>query len=324
MEGWRARLAFDPVPPLGTATNDALRYHVRRDLLDEAVLSPAALWELPAVRRLLRKQKTNGSWRYPGTRRTSLRSADNYDQLETYRIVGELVEKFGITRDHPAMRRAAEFLFSHQTEGGDFRGIYGTQYSPNYTAAIMELLIKGGYGRDERVAQGFRWLFKIRQRDAGWAIPVRTMGEKLDARTMNGDTIEPDRTKPFSHFVTGIVLRAFAADEGRRRSAAAKNAGKLLVSRFFRRDAYPDRSAADFWTRFSYPFWFTDLLSSLDSLSRLGFGRKDSGIAPALEWFVDKQQPTGTWDLKILRGADKALPLWLSFAICRVVKTLYE
>ena len=111
MEAWRRILFFDPLPPLITAENEAIRYYARRDLLGEAVPSIASLWELNEVRRLLRKQKDNGSWPYRGARRTYLRSADNYDQLETYRMVGELVEKFGMTRDHSAMRQAAEYLF---------------------------------------------------------------------------------------------------------------------------------------------------------------------------------------------------------------------
>jgi squalene cyclase len=142
---------------------------------------------LNEVRRLLRRQKDNGAWPYRGARRTYLRSADNYDQLETYRTVGELVEKFGMTRDHSAVRIAADYLFSNQTDEGDFRGIYGTQYSPNYSAAIMELLIKAGYARDDRIAQGFHWLLHIRQRDGGWAIPLRTVGAKLDSLMMKDD-----------------------------------------------------------------------------------------------------------------------------------------
>lgn len=42
------------------------------------------------------------------------------------------------------------------------------------------------------------------------------------------------------------------------------------------------------------------------------------------DWFATKQQPNGTWELRIVRGADKALPLWLSFAICRVVKSFCD
>jgi len=145
VEAWRRRLVFDPLPPLIAAESGAIRYYARRDLLGESVPSIASLWELNQVRRLLRKQKDNGSWPYRGARRTYLRSAESYDQLETYRTVGELVEKFGMTCDHSAVRIAADYLFSHQTDEGDFRGIYGTQYSPNYSAAIIELLIKASY-----------------------------------------------------------------------------------------------------------------------------------------------------------------------------------
>lgn len=126
-----------------------------------------SLWKLNDVQALLRKQNDDGSWRYRAVRRTSLRSGENYDQLETYRIIGQLVEKSGMTRAHPAVQRAAECLFSFQTDEGDFRGIYGTQYTPHYTAGIMELLIKAGYANDERIARGFAWLLSMRQRDGG-------------------------------------------------------------------------------------------------------------------------------------------------------------
>jgi hypothetical protein len=323
MEAWRRRLVFDPVPPLVEAKNAAINYFARQDLLCDSVPSARSLWELNEVQTLLRKQKDDGSWRYPGPRRTHVRSGDNYDQLETYRIVGQLVEKFGMVRDHSAVRRAAEYLFLHQTNEGDFRGIYGTQYSPNYSAGIMELLIKAGYARDERIAQGFEWLLDIRQRDGGWAIPLRTVGAKLNSFT-KGATVQPDRSKPFSHLVTGVVLRAFAAHEQHRASSAARNAGALLPSRFFRRDVYPDRGAVDFWTKFTYPFWFTDLLSSLDSLSLLGFDREYAAINQALDWLVAQQRSSGVWELKMLKTADKALALWLSLAICRVIKRFYH
>ena len=70
MEAWRRKLIFDPLPPLITAENEAIRYYALRDLLGEAVPSIASLWELNEVRRLVRKQKDNGSWPYRGARRT--------------------------------------------------------------------------------------------------------------------------------------------------------------------------------------------------------------------------------------------------------------
>lgn len=54
-----------------------------------------------------------------------------------------------------------------KTAAGDLRGIYGSQYSPNYTAAILELLIGAGLGDDPRVRRALEWLLAMRQADGG-------------------------------------------------------------------------------------------------------------------------------------------------------------
>jgi hypothetical protein len=166
------------------------------------------LWVSSPALALFRRQRPDGSWRYPSGR-SHVRSSGEYNLLETYRVVRQLVEKFGMDREHPALQAAAEFLLTAQSPEGDIRGIYGAQHSPNYTAGILELLVKAGYARDVRVDRGFAWLREIRQEDGGWAIPLRTRG--MNFRRMGGPTIAPDRSKPFSHLVTGVVLRAFAA-----------------------------------------------------------------------------------------------------------------
>jgi len=56
--------------------------------------------------------------------------------------------------------------------------------------------------------------------------PLRTTGAKLDSLMMKGDPVQPARSKPFSHLVTGVVVRAFAAHERRRASSAAMNAAR--------------------------------------------------------------------------------------------------
>lgn len=141
---------------------------------------------------------------------------------------------------------------------------------------------------------------------------------------MHGPVVTPDRAKPFSHLVTGVVVRSFAAHERYRISPEATHAGELLASRFFQRDAHPDRGTFAFWTKFSFPFWFTDLLSSLDSLSRLGFDRSAPAVGSATKWFIDRQQSNGTWNVKMLKTGDRYLRLWLSLAICRVLERLKE
>ena len=117
----------DPAPMLASSSNAAIAYFARRDLLGGGDDPVGVLWDLPEARRVLGKQSPNGSWRYPGGKR-AIRSEENYDQLETFRQLGVLVEKFGFTRQHSSVERAATYLsLSFQTDERDLRGINGNQ-----------------------------------------------------------------------------------------------------------------------------------------------------------------------------------------------------
>lgn len=315
-DDWKARLAVDPVPPLLSCGNEAVEYFAARDLGGEAAPPVRRLWALPEVERILTRQRDDGSWRYAGSRRDT-GSAQEYDQLETYRVLGWLVEKYGMDDRHPAVTAAAEHLFTFQTEEGDFRGIYGRQYTPNYTGAIMELLIKAGYQKDPRIESGFGWLGMMRQYDGGWAIPVSTAGGRLDEETMSAAPLDPVLSKPSSHLATGMVLRAYAAHRRKRRSREAREAGELLASRFFQRDRYAGRQSPDYWTRVSYPFWFTDIVSALDTLWYIGLTTANAHIDGALHWLSERQRQDGLFDLKILRDRDRYAPHWVGLAVSR-------
>jgi hypothetical protein len=317
MKEWQSRLRYDSVTCLLSSQNEAINYFVKRDLLGEPVQQIESLWNLPEVKKIVKRQREDGSWKYPGGN-PHIRSHKNYDQLETYRMVGELVEKYGLRRTHPSIKKAAEFLFKFQKNEGDFRGIYGNQYTPNYSAGIIELLIKAGYQNDPRIKKGFAWMLSARQNDGGWAIPARTHRMPLNEKTMHSKIIESDTSMPSSHLVTGIVLRPFAAHEKYRKRSEALIAGEFLANRICRRDAYPDRGTAEYWERVSFPFWFTDIVSSLDSLSHLGFRTEDARTAHALRFLRGKQRRNGLFELKLVRGKDEDLPLWIALAICRI------
>ena len=319
MEKWQSLLRYDPLPILLSSKSPAIVFFTKRDLQNENIRGPESLWDLPAALKIVNNQQPDGSWKYPGAR-LDIRSQQNYNQIETYRIIGELVEKYDFNKNHEAIRKAADFLFSFQTQEGEFRGIYGNQYSPNYSAAIMELLIKSGYQNDPRIEKGFRLLLACRQNDGGWAIASRTRNVKINDFLFRAETLQPDKTKPFSHLVTGVVLRAFAAHSKYRHTSEAKTAGALLESRFFKKDAYPDRGTVEFWTKFSFPFWFTDLLSSLDSLSLIGFKIKEPQIGKAFDWLIKAQTANDLWNVHFVRGKDKDLNLWIALAICRIIK----
>lgn len=325
LTSWKEKLKYDPIPSLKFSRNLALRFFAARDLEEDKSTGPVEqLWELPKVKKIVEKQERNGSWRYHGGRK-EIRSAEDYDQIETFRILRILVEKYGLNRENPAIERAAAFLFSHQSNEGDIRGIIGNQYAPYYSAAMMELLIKSGYSSDPRIEKGFEWLKSIRQDDGGWAFPPRTVGMKLDRKMFRSPTVAPDRTRPFSHLITGMVLRAFASHPIYKKSEVARHAGKLLASRFFKSDPYPDRRAPSFWTSFSFPFWFTDLLSSLDSLSLIGLDPNDPDIQIGLNWFVSKQRRTGMWKLLLRAMAGEEEPdAWITLAVCRVFKRFFH
>ena len=119
-------LTVDHAPLLVSSRYAAIAYFARRDLLGGGDDPGSVLWDLPEARRVLGKQSPNGSWRYPGGNR-AIRSQQNYDQLKTFRQLGILVEKFGLTRQHSSVDRAATYLLSFQIDEGDLRGTYGSR-----------------------------------------------------------------------------------------------------------------------------------------------------------------------------------------------------
>ncbi len=323
MDNWNSLFTYDPIDALVSSGNKAVSFFAAKFLLDNENDNPQSLWLLPEARHIISRQQKEGSWKYPGGN-TKIRTQENYDQIETYRNLGYLVESFGFDNRHPVISKAANFLFHFQKEEGDIRGILGNQYTPYYTAAIIELLIKSGYMKDERVENAFKWLNSIRQNDGGWAIPFRTLKKNLNAIAAETKTLQPNKTQPFSHLVTGVVLRAYAAHDEYRNAIEAKIAGKLLLSNFFKKDNYPDRASPDFWLKFTFPFWFTDLISALDSLSMMGFKKNEPQIETAIQWLLSQQQENGIWKLKTLKNKhDYQTDLWLSLAICRIIKRLY-
>ncbi|MEG3225220.1 MAG: hypothetical protein BME94_06830 [Methanobacteriales archaeon Met13] len=317
-------LETDPIELLLSCDTPSIEYFTRRDLLEEQVLGVEELWELKPVSKILKMQQEDGSWKYPGKIREETRSSHDYNQLEAFRILGELVEKYGLNRKHPQIQKAANFLFSCQTPEGDFRGIYGNQYAPTYSPAIMELLIKAGYVNNPQIEKGFFWLLSQRQDDGGWAIPLRTRKITYKEALTLPDTIETDPSKPFSHLTTGMVIRAFAAHPKYRKSIEAKIAGELLTSRFFKADKYPGQKDKKYWESVFYPFWFTNIVSALDSLSFLGFTKDNHQIKEGLNFLRDKQDKEGLFDLKLLMIKDKDLKYWICLAICRVFQRFYQ
>lgn len=331
MTDWLADLRYDPIEALSHSGNEAVIYFARRDLLVEASGPVEAVWGLPEVRKVIRKQRDDGSWGPSG-------KADGYPPgrkalVETFKALRGLVRQYQLTRDHEAVARASEYLFGWQTQDGDFRGFIGDQYATYYTGETMAVLTLCGYGDDPRIRRGFQWLLSMRQSDGGWTIPILT--HRLDRSTMYRatagpwETLEPDHSKPFSHNWTDMVLRAFAVHPEYRHRDEARYAAGLLKSRFFQPDAYTSYKDPGYWVRFE--FWWPNLVTSLDSLSRMGFSRADLDIRRAMDWLVEHQRPDGLWSTSYKVGdmgrntsLTRERELWLALDICRILKRLCE
>ncbi len=337
MDEWISRLKHDPIKPLLDSQDGAVEYFTRRDLLGEDVGPIVRVWAMPGAIRILKKQQADGSWR-PASKKCA---GVNYRLVETWRQLRYLVDQYELDRRHPAIEKAAEYVFSCQAPEGDIRGMLANQYAPYYTGAIMSLLIRAGYGDDARIEKGFRWLLEMRQDDGGWVIgsPGMVGLTGLTRREINDlvsnagrETAKAfDRSRPFSAAGTGMVIRAFAVHPGYRNSRPAITAASLLKSKFFKEDNWSSYKHPDNWARFQFPYWWTSLVSALDSISLIGLTKEDPDIQKALQWLVDRQEESGLWKISysgIHKAAENSRTLesrlWITLAICRIFKKFFD
>ncbi len=320
VSAWRLLFHTDPLPLLFQATNPALLFHVQRDLLSTTAGDPRAIWDLPEPVRLIKQQQPNGSWRYRG-KTSDAEFGSNHDLLETFRSLRFLVEMYAFDRRHPAIEKAADYVFTCQTPEGDIRGILANQYMPYYMGAILALLIQAGYADDDRTLKGLDWLLGMRQQDGAWMIPLQKYGTTGYYQYARSEPLPPDRSLPSSHLATGMVLRAFAAHSRCRQFAEVLAAAKWLKERLFKKDSYNDHQAVAYWTRFQYPFWWTDLLSTLTTLQQLGFPSRDPDIQSGLDWFIQNQSAHGMW-MPCYEKKPEA-DLWVTLAVCRCFKNFF-
>jgi len=226
-----------------------------------------------------------------------------------------------------AIRKGVDYLFSTQTKAGDFRGAYIHEYAITYHALILEIVSLFGFHDAPEVEKGYQWLMKNRQNDGGWAIPYRTVKKKIFDNRYNknnkndggSDPIEPDKSKPFSNVVTGMVLRALTASPRWREHKETKKVGELLLTEFFKADYYSEQKSAAGWKDLSYPFWGTNILSGLDSLSRIGFSPGNEIIQSALQWLLRKQKQQGYWEARF-KKAELEDHLWITIGVLRMLK----
>ncbi|MGZ7043599.1 MAG: prenyltransferase/squalene oxidase repeat-containing protein [Methanobacterium sp.] len=305
--------------------------------MEENVRAIDYVWNLSEVQKILKKQRTDGSWDSKSKKKDS---GVKYSLIETWRNFRYLIDMYEMNRNHESIKKASEYLFSCQSDEGDIRGILANQYTPYYTEAIMYLLIKAGYENDPKIEKGFKWLLNMRQNDGGWVIGSPGMiGLKLSRKEANDltsnenrDTLKVfDKSKPFSSAGTGMVLRAFSVHSTYKNSENALKSVELLKSKFFKKDNWTSYQHPDNWIRFQFPFWWTNIISALDSISLMGIPKEDPDINNALKWLIEHQEKDGLWKVsysRIHKSKDNKRTfktrLWLTLTVCRIFKRFYQ
>ncbi len=324
-------LRYDPIQPLLGCDSAAVIYFAHRDLqkLDAGPID--AIWRLPEIAKILKKQKPEGYFTPPKAKSSF---GVKYELIETWRQLRVLVDQYQMDKSCETVDKAAEDVFSCQSDEGDFRGILCNQYAPYYTGALLYLLIKAGYADDERVEKGMQWLLSMRQNDGGWLIGSPGMAHctwkkvlALTSTWTDAPKRDFDKSLPFSAAGTGMAIRALAVHPVYRKSEEAKKAALLLCGKFFREDNYSWYKHPDNWVRFQFPYWWNTLVSALDMVSLIGLGMEEEPIENAVAWLIDHQQQDGLWKLSysgIHKSESKTTDgrLWISLCICRVLERI--
>ena len=73
----------------------------------------------------------------------------------------------------------------------------------------------------------------------------------------------------------------------------------------------------------SYPHWWTDLLSGLDSRTQIGFRADDPDIAHGVTWFIDNQEANGLRNTGRNRLKNRPSDLWVGLAVCRMLNAVW-
>ncbi len=304
--------------------NLPILYWLKKDILEVPVDREQKNLKKYAARiRIINEQRPNGGW--------CQKKYENHPQWEKTRYFIETLRNsfklydYGCSGKNKEIKKLAEFFFSTQSKAGDFRGVYPQEYALHYHALALEILCRFGMDENKKVQKGFRWLIKSRQEDGGWVIPYQTISKKeLEERYEQnpGGKLTPikgDKTQPYSHYVTGLVLSALTSSPTWINRKYTKVAGELMLKRFHKKDKYEERQSADYWKELSYPFWATNILSSLDSLSKLDYTPEDKKIKNSLEWLLRVQLPQGFWKAGY-KEADLEDHLWVTLSVLRVFK----
>jgi hypothetical protein len=320
MRNWKHKLKADPTEWLLESENAPVRYLTLVDILNrppddpEVLEAQAAIPTYPPVAELLAAQERDGYW----SKRDYYLPRAGRSTFWVLSVLGDL----GLTLGEEHVRRACDFMFTHQRENSAFcrrrcvsdQGtVWQKQMEPCTHARIVRFLIQFGCVKDPRVRKAIDWLLPIQRDDGMWFCRG---AEGCGCLRATIDVLRLAALDPQTAAQSGIT------------HAVAAICDLLMEPRMSR---YHVGDAWGTWECFKYPYFGFSVISVLDALARLGCTPEEPKIAAAVEYLLSRQLPDGTWPLDeswsrspIDFGQPGEPNKWLTLDALRVVKLLYS
>ncbi len=275
----------------------------------------------PIAATLLSAQEKDGSW--PGVEPAGTVGRNSARSIATSMALSRLAF-LGFAASHPAVRKAAAFLFSRQQADGSWplpARVDGGGYSmiPLQTSLPLEGLARAGFAEDPRAERAYQWLLDKRLDDGAWPTGIAGGVEPRPAAGVRG-FVGGYRRLPHSRWGcrsnTTAALICLAHHPSRRFSVEARAALDHLVARETR-----DRANLGFETArtlgFETPRGFLTFHAAfdpalvLDLCARMGASADDERIAELIRFVRSCAGPAGLWEYP----SDLLATRWVSFGI---------
>jgi hypothetical protein len=346
MINWPKILNESPINWLLEESNPSVRYFTMHDILNkpadsaDVLATKKAISKSIVVEKILLKLNSGGYWENP--------NSPYFPKYKSSYWTVMVLARLGMDSTNDKVRKACEFLFSYQNDGGGFscetqatalkeyehrrkRGkempskdefvtshIYENQLScltGNMVAAFLQI----GYVDDPRVKKAIQWLVRIQNKDGGWLCPYW----KAHARDKHGcfmGTICP--MEAFSELPRHDLTEEM-------KKTISNGAEFLLMHRLFKGEHHNFGIIKKSWLELSFPWFGYNILRSLDVLTKLDYG-KDERMNDAVEILLQKRKTNGTWILENTPTARMQTNLetkgqpskWITLIALRVLKRL--
>jgi len=319
---WIPLLLADPSP--------SLRLLVLRQLLGRRQDDPEVveLQELqeddPLLYDLLHAQSADGSWgsgSLPG-------NAPGGDFQRTAQAMARM-GYMGLDHRHPAVDRAAHFLFSQQRPDGSWplpdtydvdEESLDVAMMPLQTAIPLCSLAACGYATDPRAEKAYEWLLAQRLEDGAWPTGLKEGNYRGVAGYRR---LAHSRWGCRSNTMAALICLAHHPE--RRTSPEARRALDLLLGRETHERHHlgfevarllgmePSSGYLTFFARF-------DLALMLDLCWRVGASLQDERVADLLHTIQGWQGPYGLWEYSSQPQASR----WITFDLLRSLSRIDE